>query len=179
MKTVVAILGGWALVAPSFGSLLATADMTYTQLNATTYEYAITLHDTGTTNVGTLWYSWIPGRDFMPVTPTNIQHPANWSNLVFGGGFSDGYSIQWTTSSAALTAGQSLPGFKFDSTATPTQIGGFSNFGPYAVNTSYVYIGGPELDPGRLFTVQLTPEPATLALVVIGSAWAMRRRRPI
>ena len=54
---------------------------------------------------GRFWYSWVPGEDFMPVSPTNITSPTGWTEMVTNAGSLDGFAIQWTTSSAPLAAG--------------------------------------------------------------------------
>ena len=33
------------------------------------YRYTITLKDTGTTPIGTFWFAWVPGEDFLPSKP--------------------------------------------------------------------------------------------------------------
>ncbi len=135
--------------APLHAQLQAVATFTATQLTATTYHYEIFLKNTGTTTIGTFWFSWVPGQDFMPSPPTNIGAPLSWNGVTTHGGASDGYGIQWTTPYPAydLPAGQSFTGFNFNSTMTPTQLmAGL-------VATSYVFIGAPQSDPGYSFAV--------------------------
>src|ERR1700722_16170948 len=134
-----------------YASELATATMLSTQLNATTWEYDLTLNDTGTTNVGTFWFSWIPGEDFMPTVPTDITSAAGWTDAVTGlGDATDGSAIQWIAGpGAALTAGESVTGFSFDSTTSPATMAGLSPSHPTEpILTSFVYISQPFLDAG-------------------------------
>ena len=81
--------------------------------------YALTLNNTGSTTIGTMWYSWIPGEDFMGSAPTNVLSPTGWTDAITHSGSSDGYAIQWTATSSAsdLAAGNSLLGFSFDTRA--------------------------------------------------------------
>ena len=160
---------------PVDAGLVASATLSDSQIASNDFHYSLTLNDLGTTTIGTFWFSWIPGANFMPVSPTNISSPAGWSAIVTHGGAGDGFAIQWTTSSAALdlTAGQSLSGFGFDSTATPAQMAG--NFSPgIPVETSFVYSGGPFSDAGFRFVATNAPttgvpEPSTLGLTAIGA----------
>ncbi len=127
-------------------TLAAGAVMTVQQLSPTDFRYTISLQNTGDTAIGTFWFSWVPGNDFMAATPSNIISPSGWTASSFLGG---GYSIQWTTSSASLSSGHTLTTFRFDSSLTPTQMSGNSPFAAgVPVVRSFVYIGAPETDPG-------------------------------
>ena len=118
-------------------------------MTASTYHYDILLKNTGTTTIGTFWFSWVPGQDFMPSAPSNIAAPTFWGAATTHGGPSDGYGIQWVSSNPVyyLPAGQSLTGFSFDSAMTPSQLAAG------LVGTSYVYIGAPLGDAGFNFMV--------------------------
>jgi len=137
-----------AISSPLYAQLQASGTFTATQLNATTYHYEIVLKNTGTTTIGTFWFAWVPGVDYMPSAPTNINAPIYWTGSVTHGGGSDGYGIQWTTPYAVyyLPAGQTFSGFSFDSAMTPAQL-------TSVVGTSFVYIGAPLADPGYMFSV--------------------------
>jgi hypothetical protein len=70
-----------------------------------------------------------------------------------------------------LAAGASLAGFSFDSTATPAQIAGASQFfNNPPVATSFVYSQAPFSDAGFSFVAasnplaSSTPEPSTFGL---------------
>jgi hypothetical protein len=139
---------------PLFAQIKASATITATQLNGTTYHYDLVLRNTGTTTIGTLWFAWVPGLDFMPVAPANITSPASWAPTTTHTGPSDGYAILWVASpSALLPTGQTLVGFGFDSTMTPAQLAGFTSPPSYPVLTTFVYIGQPQADPGYQFLV--------------------------
>ena len=120
--------------------IVATATFTDTQASSE-YSYDITLKNTGTTNIGTFWFAWVPGANFMSVSPTGVVSPSGWSANPESGG---GYSIQWVTTSSLLASGSSLPGFEFQSTLSPAQLeAAFSGSPPDTVATSVVYIGLP------------------------------------
>ena len=157
-------------------SILATATFTDTMPTPGTWDYDITLHNTGTTTIGTFWFSWIPGAGFMGADPTNIQSPAGWSALQTNANM----SIQWTTTANLLAPGSSLPGFLFDSTLSPTEL-----LAPFAgpglgagdpTSTSFVYIAAPLADPGAQLTVTQgtvttpTPEPSAGLFTSLGIA---------
>jgi hypothetical protein len=145
---------GLIAVFPVHAQLSASATVSSSVVNATTNHYDIVLKNTGTTTVGTFWFSWVPGYDFMPVAPSNLKAPAGWTANINHVGASDGYSVLWTasSSSAYLAAGQTLSGFSFDSTATPAQIMGyFPSYPGNALETSFVYIGAPLGDFGYQF----------------------------
>lgn len=138
-----------SVAVPLHAQLQASATVTSTQVNASTYHYEIVLKNTGTTTIGTFWFGWIPGQDFMPSAPTNVGAPLYWSGLVTHGAGADGYGIQWTTPYSVyyLPAGLSFGGFSFDSAMTPAQLAAGMT------GASYVYIGAPQGDPGFSFVV--------------------------
>jgi hypothetical protein len=116
------------------------------------YQYTITLKDTGTTTIGTFWFAWIPGADFMPVKPLSVALTAGWTDTITNMGSTDGYAIRWIASpSSDLHPGQSKV-FHFRSSATPAEMFGKSTIVPHPlVTTSFVYSHGPFSDPGYEF----------------------------
>ena len=62
----------------------ATATYTDTLVSPGVYDYSITLNDTGTTTMGTFWFSWIPGTGFLSATPTDITSPTGWTETLKG-----------------------------------------------------------------------------------------------
>jgi hypothetical protein len=135
-------------------SELATESLVAQKIATGGYQYTITLKDTGTTTIGTFWFAWIPGEDFMPVKPLPVALPAGWTAHVIHGTTSpDGYSIQWLGASADyLHPGQSKV-FHFRSSATPAEVFGRSTiFSTHPlVTTSFVYSRGPFGDTGYEF----------------------------
>ena len=161
--------------APAAASEAASATISSVELSPTSWQYSLTLNDTGTTDLGTFWFAWVPGKDFMPTMPTNVDDPTGWSAIITNAGAADGFAIQWKAGPGALLApGQSLSGFTFDSATSPQAMMGDSPFFPGTpVTTSFVYQGAPFSDAGVEFTVQAAPsavpEPSSLALMGLGA----------
>jgi Bacterial Ig-like domain (group 3)/Dockerin type I domain len=134
-------------------SLAASASFTSTP-NGANYNYTISLNDTGTTNVGTFWFAWIPGQDYMANNPISVVDPTGWTHSITGGTTNDGYAIRWVAGSgSAITAGNSLT-FNFTSAETPSEMSGNSQFFNHPPEgTSFVYIGAPFGDSGDQFVV--------------------------
>jgi hypothetical protein len=141
------------------------------------WQYTITLKDTGTTTIGTFWFAWIPGEDFMPVTPLSHPAPAGWTDMVTNGGPTDGFAIQYVASSTSsyLQPGQSKL-FHFLSSATSAEMFGKSKFYPTTlVTTSVVYHAGLFSDPGYQFhsssntVIPVAPAPGASMTELLGS----------
>jgi hypothetical protein len=151
----------------------ATATYAESQISPGVYQYNVTLDNTGTTTIGTFWFSWVPGAGFLSATPSAVLNPAGWSDTITNAGA----AIRWTTSNDLLAGGQTLSGFEFDSTETPAQLlGTFAGTGTGAgdpVTTSFVYIGAAFGDPGFQLTATpaQTPEPESLVLTLTGCAF--------
>jgi uncharacterized protein (TIGR03437 family) len=144
-----------ACVSSLSASESASATISSTQLNSTTWKYDVVLNDIGTTNLGTFWMGWVPGENFMPSNPTNIASPTSWTANITGGGSGDGYAIQWLAGTgAALAPGKTLSGFSFESTTSPTTMAGTSGLYGQPILTSFVYSGAPFSDGGFQFQVQ-------------------------
>jgi hypothetical protein len=146
----------------------ASGTITDTVVSPGVYDYSITLNNTGTTNIGTFWFGWVPGAGFLSPAPTSVLSPTGWGERQTNGNG----AIQWTTTTNPLDPGDSLTGFSFDSTETPAQLAlDFTGTGAGSgdpVLTSFVYIGAPLADPGDQFVVAQTPEPGTLPLTMTG-----------
>jgi hypothetical protein len=163
--------GGPAVFA---SGLDATATFTDSQISPGEFQYDLTLNNTGTTTIGTFWFSWIPGAGFMPVAPTDVVSPAGWADLVTNGNA----AILWSTPSNLVAPGGSQSGFEFDSTLTPAQLQadfpgpGLGTGDP--INTAFVYIAAPLFDPGAQLVVNpmvaSTPEPTTTVTIAFGFA---------
>lgn len=182
-KWVLALVGllmmGWAGSARA--AIGASATVTAQQAGPNSWNYSMSLTNTGTTAIGTYWFSWIPGYDFLPSAPTSLSAPTGWTVTTPQDGYIQPYwSIQWVNASTPLQPGQTLSGFNFTSPDAPTTVGGSSYLGSfYPVSSAYVYIGAPELDPGAFFSspvTTVTPEPATMSMLLGIPALALRRR---
>ena len=151
----------------AYANLMATATISTNQTSAP-FNYQITLHNSGTTNIGAFWFAWVPGKDFLPTAPTSIIKPVGWSATVNGSGTTDGRSIEFIDNSSLLTPGTSLSGFGFTSNDSPAQLAGKSPFFTSAsVGTSFVYAGVPFSDAGFQLNVSVVPEPTAIALAGI------------
>jgi PEP-CTERM motif len=170
-------------------SALATIQLTSTTgpVSSPTYHYTITLHNTGTTPIGTFWYAWFdsPDYDLLPSQPTVVTMPSGWiAPTPSLGPPYDGYSIEWYNISGNAIAPGATQTFSFTTPDSPSVLGSGSSFYPLATQTSFLYQGFPETDAGYYFalpapTTAPIPEPASLGLLAIGAAALMRRtRRP-
>jgi hypothetical protein len=158
----------------------ASATIAETTTGSTTFHYDLNLSDDAAspTPVGTFWFAWKPGQDYMTSSPTNVTSPAGWTDIITGGGTTNGYAIQWkaTSSASDMPAGSSLSGFGFDSADAPSVEFGESAFYPTTpVLTSVAYSGAPFSDAGTTFTVSAVPEP-TLLVAALPAAMLLRRR---
>jgi hypothetical protein len=88
-------------VPPAFASEMAVATVAETSDNAGVYNYNIALDDTGTTSIGTFWFSWVPGAGFLSVAPSAYGSPAGWTEKTTNAGA----GIQWTAATDLLSAG--------------------------------------------------------------------------
>jgi hypothetical protein len=149
------------------------------------FDYTITLtNSAASTNViGTFWFAWIPGDDFLPTNPIagGFTTPAGWTLTVthFPNVPTNGYALQWVASSTLsdIAIGSSLT-FGFKSADTPEQIAGNSPFFPtIPVLTSFVYHGAPFSDAGVRFLVRGVPEPGSLSLCALGGIGLILARR--
>jgi hypothetical protein len=175
-----ALMGLGMAVTSASGQINATATISSQQLSPTSYQYSLTLTNTGDTNISTFWFGWIPSYDLLPSAPTAFTAPAGWAGInahdVIGTA-----SAQWTTTTAPLAEGQSLSGFTFTSPDAPAALAG--TFFGLQIEDSYVYIGAPEA-PGDFgfflmpTTVASTPEPSAFALFFgLPALLVLRNRR--
>jgi len=163
------LLAALAITRPVFASEMATAVLTDAPTSGG-YNYFITVTDTGTTPIGTFWFSWVPGAGFLTSTPTNVTSPSLWTDTLTN----SGAAIQWksTNSSSLLEPNNSLSGFDFFSTETPAELEALvtsnGHTDPGLVTT--IYEGAPLAGPGYTFNaVEATPEPSSLLLTFTGA----------
>jgi hypothetical protein len=171
---------------PSFAGLMASATISTSSM-AAPYNYTITLHNTGTTNIGSFWFAWtdVPiNYDFLPSSPTVTTMPPGWiapisHNFGFPG---DGYGIEYYNYLGSAIAPGASATFGFTSPDPPATIAGNAFIPPNLVSTSFVYVGFPQGDPGFEFNVKAAPEPSSAALAGVGLGailltWLLHRRR--
>lgn len=141
---------------------VAAGVIMYQKVDATTFRYTIDLNNTGSTTVGTLWYSWVPGEDFMAVSPTNVVGPTGWTATITQEFVGDGFGVRWVNTATPLASGNRLFGFQFDSTSTPAQLAANSTVHTtFPTGTSFIYAGAPLTDAGFQFTIVPTTTPWT------------------
>jgi hypothetical protein len=183
IATLSGLLLATALTGAASAAETASATITATPLGGGVNQFNIALTNTSTTSIGTFWFSWLPGYDFMNVSPTNITVPTGWVGTAFTDGPPEGYSME--TYNNAGPSDQLAPGatdnFSFDSTETLAQISG-PGAGPlggfYNQVYSYVYAGQPETDAGFPFNVTpVVPEPVSASIMALGAGALMLRRR--
>jgi hypothetical protein len=161
------------LTSSASASIMASATVTANQISPSTYDYSITLNNTGDTNIGTFWFSWIPGAAFLSAVPTDVQSPAGWSVTATN----SGAGLRWVTTTNVLAAGNSLTGFEFLSTETPAQLASTFTAPNNSIEPAtvfYVYTGAPLVGPS--FTSDaavVTPEPSSLLLAFTGALAAL------
>lgn len=171
------VFASLALASAAFGQINASGSIGFAPSGAST-AYDITLRNTGTTTIGTLWYAWIPGQDYLPIAPSAIVSPAGWTfTQTTSAGF--GYGLRWVApAGGAIAPGASLGGFGFTTTTTVGELSGDSIFGTHPpVGTSFVYEGGPFVGGSRQIVINPTPEPGSLGALAMGIVVLRRRRR--
>jgi hypothetical protein len=160
----------------------AAGTISSTSLGGGEFQYNIALTNTSTdgSNIGTFWFSWIPGKDFMEAKPTSITSPTGWTETITGSdNSSDGNAIQYVSGATSLLTPGNTDDFSFDSTETLAQITGPSSYTPPDnETTSFIYKAGPETDAGfKLTLTPVVPEPVSASVMVIGGAGLLMRRR--
>ena len=181
LKSPLIFLALVAFSAVSAAQTNADASLAFTQ-NGSLFTYDITLHNSGTTNLGTLWYAWIPGEDYLPIAPTATSSPTGWTfTQTTSAGF--GFGLRWRAPVAQeLAPGASLNGFIFTTTTTPAELAGLSIFGSHPpVGTTFVYehsfTGLTSSGGSATFVANPVPEPASMAVLGLGVLCFIRRRR--
>jgi hypothetical protein len=125
------------------------------------YTVALTNSSSSTAAIGTFWYAWVPGEDFLASSPTSVTPPVGWTDTITNTGSSDGYAIQFVSSNSVydVQPGSSM-NFSFDSAETPSSVAGNSPFYPtMPIGTSTVYPTSPFSDAGHEFVVTPTSTP--------------------
>ena len=89
----------------AFAQVSATAAITAAADGPNKFLYTINLHNTGTANIETFWFSWLPDNyDFLPSLPTVTNKPANWTSVIESGVY--GKSIEFYNNGASSPIGR-------------------------------------------------------------------------
>lgn len=148
------------LMSPVFAShgqgTLASGTVFGTQEGPDLWLYTVTLTDTGSTDLSSLWYAWTPdvgSHFYLPDTSaSDITGQDGWTGTAVNN------SIQFS-GGTALTTGQSVDLF-YEADFSPTTLANTANSG-----LSVAYDGPIEGGPSTGdFTIEAAPEPASLAL---------------
>lgn len=151
----------------------ATATISDVPAGGGTFDYTITLKNTGADSLNSFWYGWTTSGNNLPSNPTGAANSRGWANDL------DGNSIMWINSSgSALAPGQSGT-FTFVSTSSPSAITALSS------GESVAYVNGIDFSQGVTGdstsefspTLVAAPEPSTLGLLIAGlfvMAWQSR-----
>jgi hypothetical protein len=124
------------------------------------YTIALTNSSASTSSIGTFWYAWTPGQDYLATKPIPESLPAGWVPQIFHSGTGDGYSIEFIASdpNAYLQPGNTL-NFKFASADTPQSVTGNSKYYTTTpVGTSFLYPLTP-FNNGVKIDVTIAPPP--------------------
>src|SRR5579883_507521 len=132
------------------------------------YTIKLTNASSSSSGIGTFWYAWIPGQDYLATSPISVTSPTGWTDTITNMGSGDGYAILFQANSSAyyVQPGNSL-NFQFTSADTPTSVNGNSvYYSNTPVGTSYVYPAGPFSDAGHIFIVEPAPTPTLSSIAV-------------
>jgi len=170
MKKMIKIAAGCVLAGGAILTAQAqeSASATVTEISGGTsgpYTYQFTLTDTGSTTIGSVWYAWTPGFNYLQSKPTGTSgDTAGWANTIIGS--TGAASIQFKAGGSAdyLQPGQSAS-FDFTTADSPSALEGTSGGTP--IGTSVAYSGGLFSDGGFTFVASTssTPEPSSYALM--------------
>jgi len=160
------MLLGLALTGGAAASVLAQGQIasgTISGSGSGPYTYSLTFSDAAgaTSDIGSVWYAWIPGQFYLPGIPAGASAPAGWTATVSGD------SVQYVANAPTdyITPGTGLSGFGYTATFSPAQLAAAPNSGK-----SDAYSVGLFSDAGNIFTVVSVPEPSSLMGVVCGAA---------
>ncbi|HEX4263311.1 MAG TPA: hypothetical protein VH597_03145 [Verrucomicrobiae bacterium] len=165
----------WIVFPTSGHAQGATATIAQIGSSSGTFDYMLTLHNTGTLDLNSFWYGWTDFGNNLPSNPSTAGNSIGWANVL------DFNSIQWqnTTGASALAPGQSAT-FTFFSTSTLAQITTSPSGESVAYTTDSIQFN--QAIPGQstpVFspTVVTVPEPS-LGILSISSLLlcALRRR---
>ena len=163
VRLVLAVAAALAASTLSSDAQRASATISDVPAGGGTFDYTITLRNTGPTNLSGFWYGWTQSGNNLPSNPTSAGNSLGWNNTL------DGNSIQWSISGLGLAPGQSGT-FTFVSSSSPTAI----TTPPSGESVAYVHgidsSQGVAGDSTAVFSPALVaaPEPSSLGLLAGG-----------
>jgi len=162
--TVGAILAASAISSQA-QNVVVNGTLSYVPGAGSVFDYTLTIHNTGTEAVESLWVGWIPGV-FDINSPTSVGNNLGWSSSA------DGNSIQYLGTGTTAIASGGTGVFTFDSTSTPAQFmsdaaGDSTAYGVNAANGQLSFtLSGADTET---FNPTVVPEPSMAALFGIGA----------
>jgi hypothetical protein len=153
-----------SLVSPPASVPTVTASI-YGVASGSSYDYTITLQNTGTAALNSFWYGWTTGGDNLPSTPISAANSLGWGNQLDAG------SIMWANSSGTALAPGASATFTFVSSSSPSAITTPPS------GESVAYVGGIDFSQGTAgdstaaFSPSLvSPPPAPVLAVSLNPA---------
>jgi len=167
----------------AFGAISASTMITTTSTSAP-FNYTMSVTNTGTVPIGTLWFAWtnVPiTYNFLPAPASNITYPSGWVGFSTGPDRAgDGYGVEYYTFNP-IGPGQMLGGFNFTTNVAPSHLGDPAASYPLPIDTTYVFQDYFNTGPGvgALATpAVVVPEPAVaITGIALGLTLPGRRRR--
>jgi hypothetical protein len=119
------VAAGLAAAAVSSQAQSASATISWVAAGSS-YDYTVTLKNTGTTDLNGFWYGWTTGGDNLPSAPSGAANSLDWGNVVSGNSIqwmNDSYSYYGVTyyDGTSLAPGSSTK-FTFTSSTPPSSI---------------------------------------------------------
>jgi PEP-CTERM motif len=148
----------------------ASGTISGSQVGPSEWQYTITLTDTGSTAIESLWYAWTPDVSpnfYLPdSSATSISGQNGWT------GHTVANSIQFS-GGTALSTGQSVM-LSYEADFSPATLAGAAHSG-----LSVAYEGAVDASAGTgdFTIVQVAPEPTSLALFGMAIAGLAAARR--
>jgi hypothetical protein len=155
------------------GTISASATLSDVFVSGT-YDYTLTLQNTGSIPIESFWYGWTTSGNNLPAVPATPGNSLSWASAVSGA------SIKYTGNSGNALAPNNSAIFTFQSTVAPNL------FTSSPAGESVVYAGPIDFtqntpgDSSPVFSPTAVPEPSTISLLAVGlggfAATRLRRK---
>lgn len=159
IRLILVVAAGLTTAAISIHAQSATATISAVA-SGNSFDYTITLHNTGSNALNSFWYGWTSSGNNLPSVPSNAGNALGWGNAVSGN------SIKWVNSSGTALAPGAWSTFTFVSSSSPSAI----TASPSGESVAYVHgIDFSEGNPGdstAAFSPVLVFGPPVLAVTV-------------